>query len=117
MRKSNYLVNCKQNHPSMENEVRHNPEAARFEIEIDGQFAYAEYVICDDCVAITHTFVPRQLRGRRLAERVVEAAIEFAKKTKKKLSPVCPYVQTYVERYKPDIEVVAPIEPSTCKIS
>ena len=90
----------------MENKVYHNKKASRFEIETDGKYAYAEYLLTPECIAVTHTFVPRELRGRRLAERVVEAAIEYGRKHNLKLNPVCPYVQTYLQRHKPDIEVV-----------
>ena len=86
----------------MENKVYHNKKASRFEIETDGKYAYAEYLLTPECIAVTHTFVPRELRGRRL----VEAAIEYGRKHNLKLNPVCPYVQTYLQRHKPDIEVV-----------
>ena len=48
----------------MENKVYHNKKASRFEIETDGKYAYAEYLLTPECIAVTHTFVPRELRGR-----------------------------------------------------
>lgn len=100
----------------MENEIYNNEKACRLEIDVDGKYAYVEYLLTPDCIALTHTFVPRELRGRKFAERLVEAAIEMGKKKKLKLNPVCPYVQAYILRHKPDIEVVSVNTASSCAL-
>ncbi|MBI4163115.1 MAG: N-acetyltransferase [Candidatus Aenigmarchaeota archaeon] len=39
-----------------------------------------------------HTFTPKELRGRGLAEKLTKAAFEFAEKNKMKIRPSCSYV-------------------------
>ena len=55
--------------------VRHNAAAHRFEAEVDGHRAVAEYALEGGRVVLTHTFVPPELRGRGLAEKLVRPAL------------------------------------------
>jgi hypothetical protein len=78
--------------------VRHNRAESRFEIEVDGHLAVAEYELRGPELAMTHTFVPPELRGRGLAEQVVRAALEFARAEKLRVVPVCSYVARFIEK-------------------
>ena len=48
---------------------------------------------------LTHTFVSDALRGQKMASKVVEAAIAFARKNNKKLNPVCTYAIAWFEKH------------------
>jgi predicted GNAT family acetyltransferase len=84
---------------SGEIEVRHNVAAHRFEAEVDGGLSVADYVLRDGEMVMTHTYTPPELRGRGIAEKLVRAALEHAKKEKLKVVPACSYVDIFIQRH------------------
>jgi predicted GNAT family acetyltransferase len=80
-------------------EVRHNVAASRFELAVDGHLSIAEYMMDGATVIFTHTFVPPELRGRGVAEKLVRTALEWAQMEKRKVVPACSYVGKYLERH------------------
>jgi hypothetical protein len=81
-------------------EVRHNVAASRFEANPDGFLAVAEYELGDGEMILTHTFVPPELRGRGVAEKLVRAAFEFARVEGRKVVPACSYVALFIRRHR-----------------
>lgn len=88
-------------------EVRHNAGASRYEIEIDGRLAVAEYEIAGDRQVFTHTLVPVELRGRGLAELLVQRALADARAAGRKVVPACSYVAKYIERHREHQDLLA----------
>ena len=84
---------------STEISVRHNPAANRFEAVVDGHLAVAEYQLEDGRVVFTHTFVPPELRGRGIAEKLVRPALKWARAEGKRVVPACSYVAAFVQRH------------------
>lgn len=80
-------------------EVRHNAAARRYEIEIDGHLAVAEYELQADKQVFTHTLVPEALRGRGLAEALVRRALDDAQAAGRRVVPACSYVAKFIERH------------------
>ncbi len=80
--------------------VQHNVAARRFEAEVDGHLAVAEYALDGDRIVFTHTFVPPELRGRGLAEKLVRPALEWARAEQRRVVPACSYVATFIERHE-----------------
>jgi predicted GNAT family acetyltransferase len=80
--------------------VRHNLAENRYEIEIDGLLAVAEYQNREGRQVFTHTFVPEELRGRGLAEALVGKALEDATAAGRKVVPACSYVARYIDRHQ-----------------
>ena len=79
-------------------EVRHNAAAQRFEVTIDGHFAVADYTDDGARMTFTHTFVPPELRGKGLAEKLVRAGLAEARTRGRSVVPACSYVATFIER-------------------
>ncbi|MET0257432.1 MAG: GNAT family N-acetyltransferase [Methylobacterium sp.] len=52
-----------------------------------------------DALVFDHTFVPPSLRGRGLAEALVERAVAHARDTGRKVVPACSYVRALFERH------------------
>lgn len=80
-------------------DVRHNAAAHRFEAVVEGHRSVAEYELVDDTVVFTHTFVPPDLRGRGVAEKLVRTALEWARVEKRHVVPSCSYVARFIERH------------------
>ncbi|MBA4138022.1 MAG: GNAT family N-acetyltransferase [Opitutus sp.] len=81
-------------------EVRHNEAAHRYEVDIDGQQAVADYELEGDRQVFTHTYVPPELRGKGLAEALVRRALDDARAANRKVVPACSYVAVFIERNK-----------------
>lgn len=80
-------------------DVRHNVPARRFELETEGGMALTEYRLEEGRMIFTHTFVPPELRGRGLAERVVRAALAHARNQGLRVVPQCTYVGAFLSRH------------------
>ena len=85
--------------------VRHNVGASRFEALVDGYLSVVDYTFDGEEVVFTHTFVPPELRGRGLAEKLVRAALAWATVEKRRIVPACSYVDTFVRRH-PEFQVL-----------
>jgi predicted GNAT family acetyltransferase len=46
-----------------------------------------------------HTYVPDDLRGRGIAERLVRHALDDTMRDGYKFTPSCPYVERFVEKH------------------
>jgi len=80
-------------------EARHNPGEQRFEVEVDGHLSVADYERHGKVIHFTHTFVPVELRGRGVAEKLVRAALNYAREEKLRVVPACSYVARFIDRH------------------
>lgn len=80
-------------------EVRHNRDAQRFEATMDGHLCVADYRLGSGEIAFTHTYVPPELRGRGIAEKLVRAALNYAREQKLTIVPECWYVAAFMQRH------------------
>ncbi|MSU24562.1 MAG: N-acetyltransferase [Opitutus sp.] len=83
--------------------VQHNVAEFRFEAMVEGSLAVADYEAAGDVVVFTHTFVPPDLRGRGIAEKLVRAALEWARTENRRVVPACSYVAAFIRR-NPDFQ-------------
>ena len=79
--------------------VRHNKAAERFEADLDGHLARADYRIVGDVMQIFHTEVPVAFEGRGIAAALVTAAVDYARENGLKVLPACSYVRGYMRRH------------------
>lgn len=89
-------------------EVRHNTAAQRFEAEVDGALARADYKRQGDVMRMVHTEVPRALEGRGIAAALVRAAFDHARAQGLRIEPACSYVATYMRRHAETQDLLAP---------
>jgi predicted GNAT family acetyltransferase len=87
--------------PPMPSEVsvRHNPQAGRFETEIDGKLARCDYRMHDGVMHLVHTEVPAALEGRGIAAALGRAALEHASAADLRVRPRCSFVSAYLARH------------------
>jgi uncharacterized protein len=79
--------------------VVHNKSKSRFEMELGGQLAVAEYRRDGDRILFTHTEVPPQFRGHGLAEKIVLFGLEAARRENLRVVPLCSYVAHVLQRH------------------
>lgn len=80
--------------------VIHNPVAHRYEIRIGDALAVAEYELDGKRMTFTHTLVPPELRGRRLAELLVRAGLADARAAGRQVVPQCSYVAKFIQLHR-----------------
>ena len=80
--------------------IRHEPEAARFAIDVEGALAFLTYrERAGRILDFDHTFVPQALRGGGIASRLTAHALGFARDHDYRVVPSCPFVAAYMERH------------------
>jgi uncharacterized protein len=79
--------------------VRDNAEKRRFEIEIDGHLALADYRIRDGVMELYHTESPPALAGRGVASQLIRNALLSARTQGLKVRPACSFVVSYMKRH------------------
>lgn len=83
----------------MQSSVRDNPAAHRFELDVEGETAVANYRLDGDTMVFTHTETPQHLQGRGIASALVRAALEMARARGLKVVPRCGFVADYIRRH------------------
>ncbi|MBO6574419.1 MAG: N-acetyltransferase [Rhodothermales bacterium] len=79
-------------------EVHHNTAKTRFEIDLGGPVAIADYIRAGDRVSFHHTLVPYAFRGKGIAGRLVKTALDWAREEGLKVRPQCWYVAQWIDR-------------------
>lgn len=80
-------------------DVRENVAENCFEAIVENRRCVVEYVMNEGRRIFTHTFVPPELRGQGIAERIVRFALDDARSKKLKVVPACSYVARFIERH------------------
>ncbi len=88
--------------------VRDNPAAKRFEAEVEGKVAFAEYNRMEGGIVLTHTEVPPELEGRGIASQIYQAVVAAMRASGQKVIPVCPVFAIYLKRHAEAHDVVHP---------
>jgi predicted GNAT family acetyltransferase len=80
--------------------VSDNAAESRFELKVDGHVAYLEYERSANTLTLLHTEVPAEIRGRHIADRLVEAALAIGRSEGRRLVVVCPFARAYLRRHQ-----------------
>lgn len=76
-----------------------NDERKRFEINIDGHYAFINFGESENEIALVHTEADPALAGKGAAAAVVKKTLEYIENSDKTLMPYCPYVFAYIKRH------------------
>jgi len=79
--------------------VRDNKAKSRFELDIEGAVAFANYRLTPSSVIITHTETPRGLRGRGIASELVQGALRLIRADGMKVVAGCGFVVDYLQKH------------------
>lgn len=84
----------------MTSQVTDNPERSRFELDIDGQIAFANYRRQGSTLVIPHVEAPPPLRGTGAADRLMRGVMEIVRAEGLKVVPLCGYAAAWIRRHK-----------------
>jgi len=86
----------------VDNKARH-----RFELDVQGQIAFANYRLTPQAVIITHTETPPALRGRGIASELIKGALDIIRADGGKVIAGCGFVVDYLRKHPDDADLVA----------
>ena len=90
-------------------DVRHNPDASRYEIVRDGRVVgIAEYADRGDVMLFHHTEIDRPLRGDGLGAQLVQGALDDVRAHGRRIIPTCWYVAQFVDEHPDYGDLLAP---------
>ncbi len=79
--------------------IRDNPDASRYELDVDGEIVFALYRRVDGVVQIRHVESPPALRGKGAAGRLMQGIVDSARASGTKLMPLCSYARAWMSRH------------------
>jgi hypothetical protein len=79
--------------------VRDNKALSRFELEVEGGLAFANYRLAPSTVVITHTETPHALRGRGIASELVKGALQLIRADGLNVVAGCGFVVDYLRKH------------------
>jgi predicted GNAT family acetyltransferase len=80
--------------------VRDNKSLSRFELDVEGAVAFANYPRAPGTVIITHTETPRAMRGRGIASELVQGALQLIRADGNKVIAGCGFVADYLRKIR-----------------
>ncbi len=87
--------------------VRDNKARQRFELDVEGQIAFANYRQTLQAIVINHTETPHALRGRGIASELVQGALETIRADGHKVIAGCGFVVDYLSKHPEYRDLVA----------
>lgn len=84
-------------------EVRDNPALSRFELDVNGVTAVANYQLKGGVMTFAHTEVPPQARHGGIASQLIAGALQAARARGFKIVPHCSFVKAYVDKH-PEVQ-------------
>ena len=70
-----------------------------FEFHVNGEIARIDYAMTGDAVALTHTEIPGDLRGRGIGTELVESVLAYIDDRGMKVVPLCGFVAGYISEH------------------
>lgn len=71
----------------------------RFEIEVNGKYAFTNYGEFGNQIALVHTEAEPELQGMGAAGALIEKTLHYLEDHNLKLLPFCPFVFAYIKRH------------------
>ena len=84
----------------MEYHIEHIAKLHRFECQVSGYVAFAEYVLENNVINITKTYVPAPIGGQGIAGQIMQAIFEYAYKHGYNIKGTCTYAAAWLKKQK-----------------
>jgi uncharacterized protein len=79
--------------------VRNRADRQRFELEVDGHVAIAQYRLSPGLMTFTHTEVPKELSGKGIGSVLAQGALELVRAQGLKVASTCPFMTAYLGKH------------------
>jgi predicted GNAT family acetyltransferase len=80
--------------------IADNARRSRYEVWVDGRvIAFSEYEPEPGRITFTHTVVRPEFEGRGIGSRLARFALDDVRSRGLRISPVCPFIRSYLERH------------------
>lgn len=76
-----------------------NDEKRRFEIAIEGRYAFTNYGEYGHQIALVHTETDPEISGQGVASALIEKTFRYLEDRQIELLPFCPFVFAYIQRH------------------
>lgn len=94
------LHNITLQHPPVQNHTfRNNPERHRYELEVDGYLAFADYRLDGKTLFIPHVEAAPELRGKGAAGQLMRQMLTDVREKGYMVVPICSYAANWLERH------------------
>jgi predicted GNAT family acetyltransferase len=80
-------------------DVVNNERESRFEVEVDGELAVADYKQTDGWIEFTHTKVPESLEGEGVGSALARTGLDHARSEGLAVVATCHFISSYIERH------------------
>jgi predicted GNAT family acetyltransferase len=87
--------------------VRDNKVLGRFELDVEGAVAFANYRMTPQAIVITHTETPRALRGRGVASELIKGSLDLIRADGHKVIAGCGVVVDYLYKHPEYADLMA----------
>lgn len=87
--------------------VTDHPARSRYELPLGEDVAVAVYRDSEGVRAITHTEVPRALRGKGIGGRLVAGVLDDIRARGMRVAPLCPFVARYIAAHPDYTDLLA----------
>ena len=87
--------------------VRDNKPKSRFELDVAGGLAFANYRLTPSAVIITHTETPPDLRDRGIGSELVQGALQLIRADGLKVIANCGFFADYLDKHPEFADLVA----------
>lgn len=87
--------------------LRDDVAGNRLVLEAAGGEAFAVYRRIDGLLVISHTEVPRSLRGRGIGSQLAQALFEHARSRGERIVPACSFIADWARRHPDQAPVLA----------
>ena len=75
-----------------------NAEKGRFEMPVEGHFAFVTYRRSPGSIALLHAEVPKELEGRGVGSRLARGTLDAVRKEGLKVVPRCSFIRAFIDR-------------------
>ncbi|MGE3770594.1 MAG: GNAT family N-acetyltransferase [Bdellovibrionales bacterium] len=76
-----------------------NTERSQFELDIDGNLAFAKYRRSGNTLSIAHVEAPPVLRGTGAAGQLMQGLVDIADANGLQIEPICPYAVAWLRKH------------------
>jgi hypothetical protein len=89
-------------------DVVDNTAERRFEINLEGETAFAEYRLIEHGIILPHTVVPEAFEGKGVGGKLARYAMQYARERGLKIIPLCPFMAAYMAKHPETHDLVHP---------